>query len=75
MQAQCAISLTNISGGRLRKKWKPLARPVSRNRRSPFATWSEPASTFGQKTSACIPSAVTASIVALIWSSPGRTRS
>ena len=30
MHAQCAISLTKISGGRLRKKWKPCASPSSR---------------------------------------------
>ena len=54
MQAQCAISFTKTSGGRLRKKWKPFARPSSRKVRMPLATSSEPASTFGQKTSACI---------------------
>ena len=64
------MSRTNVSGGRLRKKWKFSSRPASRKSRMPFATSSEPASTLGQKTSVCIPREVTAFSVALICSKP-----
>src|SRR4029453_14326538 len=55
MHAQCAIRRMKSSGGRLRKKWKPCARPSSRKTRIPLATSSEPASTFGQRREACTP--------------------